>query len=170
MNLPKEKLQNGDILCCTSYGWLGKQIKRFTKSTTNHTALVIKVSNVLMVIDSQKHGTNPKTFENWLAEYGYDYKVFRYRYHNVNWGKAIRGRALAKSGVTGYDFKSLLLWQPLYLITGKWHGRSKEEAEKRMYCSEFVAWVHELPNWWTMSPECVKKFCENSNFYVLINP
>lgn len=170
MNLPKEKLVNGDILVCSSNGWLGKQIKRFTKSTTNHTALVINVSGVLMVIDSQKNGTNPKTFENWLSKYAYDYKVFRYHYGNADWGREIRKRALSKSGVTGYDFASLLLWQPWYLLTGKWKGRTKEQAEKRMYCSEFVAWVHEFPNWWTFSPGAVQDFCEKSIYFILINP
>jgi hypothetical protein len=170
MNLPKEKLQNGDILCCTSYGWLGKQIKRFSKATSNHAAQVIKVSNVLMVIESQKNGTNPKTFENWLAAYGYDYKVFRYLYHNANWGKAIRERALSKSGVSGYGFKTLFVTFPLYYLTGEWFGTSHGYAEKRPVCSQYVAWVHELPNWWTMSPGDVQAFLENSKHYVLINP
>jgi hypothetical protein len=166
MNLPKERLQNGDSLICYSNGWLGRQIQRFTKSGANHAAKVIKVSGVLMVIDSQRNGTNVKTFENWLAEYGYNYRVYRYRYANPNWGKAIRERALSKAGVTGYDFMSLFVWQPWYLLTGKWAGRKREQAENRMYCSEYVGWVDELPDWWTLSPADLERFYQNSKFWV----
>jgi hypothetical protein len=37
---------------------------------------------------------------------------------------------------TRYDFASLLLWQPLMVVTGKWYGRKGNNAEGRMYCTE----------------------------------
>lgn len=166
--ITKEKIQNGDILVCSSNGWLGRQIKRFTRSDVNHVAMAIKVGGVLMVIDSQKDGTNPKTYENWLKKYGYDFKVFRYTWANPQWGKSIREKALSKSGVTGYDFIALLWHQPRYLLTGKWKGKKGDDAARRMYCSEFVAWCHSLPNWWEMSPADVLRFCQNSENYIHI--
>jgi len=149
----KTLLRNGDILLCQSNGWLGKTIKAFTKSRYNHAAMVLEVSGVLMVIDSQRKGTNLQTFENWVKKYAYNYHVARYLFGNAPWGKRIRARAFSKTGATSYDFSSLIFWQPWYLITGKWRGRKAAKAAKRMYCSEYVAWNHELPDWWAMSPQ-----------------
>jgi len=169
MCVPIEKLQNGDILICSSNGILGRMIKLATRSTVNHVAMVIDVSGVKMVIDSQSNGTNVKTFENWKKEYGYKYVAYRYKQATPEWGKKIRAKALSKTGVTGYDFASLIIYQPLYLITGKWIGLKEEKAGNRMYCSEFVAWVFDFPRWWTYSPKDVENFLSDNEYYEKIS-
>jgi hypothetical protein len=58
---------------------------------------------------------------------------------------------MLKVGVTAYDFESLILRQPLELITGKW--REKSDKETRMYCSEYVAWVYGVKESYRMSPQ-----------------
>lgn len=37
-----------------------------------------------------------------------------------------------------YDYKNLLIHQVIRLLTGKWRGRSKSKAWKRMVCHEFT--------------------------------
>jgi len=167
-NLIKEQLQNGDVLHCSSNGFLGRCIKFLTRSKINHTATILKIDNEVFISDSQKNGTNIKTLENWISVYEYDYKIHRYNFGSPVWGKTFRYRALSKVGVTPYDIPSLLLWQPLFLFTGKWYGRTEEKAEKRMYCSEYVAWCHKIPEWWEMNPDKLfKTLTETGNFTLI---
>lgn len=166
--LIKENLCHGDVLHCSSNGILGRCIKFLTRSKINHSALVIKIDDEVFICDSQKNGTNLKTLENWVKAYNYDYKIHRYKFNNPIWGRKIRIRALSKIGVTGYDFTSLVFWQPLYLLTGKWFGRTKEKAEKRMYCSEFVAWVHSIGFWWEENPDSLFKTLDQLGTFDLI--
>ena len=170
MNVEKEHLKNGDSLICFSDGLIGKGIHLATGAYVNHAAKVIKVSGLLMVVESQKNGTNPKTFENWLREYGYDYRVHRYTKADKVWGKYIRERALSKSGITGYAFAELLIYQPIFQLTGKWYGKTGVAAEKRMYCSKFVGWVDKVPEWWTLSPKALEEYYIQSDEWTLIEP
>lgn len=147
--LRKSELKSGDVLHCTSNGLLGKLIQKFTKSRINHTALVIEVWGELFIIDSQKDGTNPRPFQEWVMKYDYKYKIHR----PLNFSNRTKYMAVSKWGHTPYDFASLFIWQPIYILTGRWHGRKEPRADGRMYCSEYVSWVFELPNWWRLSPQ-----------------
>lgn len=158
-------LQNGDILHCRSKGVLGKAIRLVSRGEFNHSAIVIKIGRQVFVADSQNNGTNLKTIEVWKKEYNYSYVIHRYIHANKDWGANFRNRALSKTGVTGYDFASLILWQPILLLTGKWFGKKGEKADKRQYCSEYVAWCHEVPNPWEMSPKKLFEWFEGSENY-----
>jgi hypothetical protein len=50
-----------------------------------------------------------------------------------------------------YDFKALLFFQLIFRTTGKWIGPTGAKAAEQMVCSEFVAWAHQLDNWWLLS-------------------
>jgi hypothetical protein len=157
-------LKSGDVLHCSSKRWLPRLIQWFTKSRINHTALVVNVLGELFIIDSQKDGTNLRPIEQWEKKYNYKYIVHRpiaFSPHQLQ-------RAIHKIGSTSYDFASLFLWQPLYIITGKWHGKSKGKAENRMYCSEYVAWVFMFPGWWKLSPQAVFEYMNDSPFFILV--
>jgi len=162
--ISKSDLRSGDVLHCTSNGILGKLIQKFTKSRINHTALVIEVWGELFIIDSQKDGTNPRPLSEWLIKYNYKYKIHRPK----NFSYREKYRAVSKWGHTPYDFSSLFIWQPLYILTGKWHGRKAPGADNRMYCSEYVSWVFEIPNWWKLSPqEAFEKMNESGKFELI---
>ena len=158
MKLKVESLKNGDILHCYSTGFLPRMIRWFTGSRVNHTALVIELFDKLYVVDSQADGTNLRTVEGWDKKYGYNYLIHR----TPLFTEEQREKALSVIGTTPYDFKSLLWYQPVYILTGRWRGRRGTDAEKRMYCSEYVAWVFDLPNWWKASPEAVKQYMSDS--------
>ena len=157
IKLEEIKLQHGDVLHCTSKSWLARTIQKMTKSHINHTSLMLEIDGAMYVIDAQKNGVNLKTLENWLENFKYTYVLHRKRKPTTQWNKGISIRALSKVGVTPYDFASLLIWQPIYILTGKWKGRTEDRADDRFYCSEYVAWVLGLENWWECSPDLVYK-------------
>ena len=148
----KKELQKGDVLSCISNGTLAKLIQKFTKSRINHSAYVIEIWNELFIIDSQRDGTNLRPIKEWERMYSYEYRVHRRVELSKEEYQRQAEKAISKSGNTPYDFKSLLWYQPRYQIFGKWKGKKDEEAEGRMYCSEFVAWVLGMENWWELSP------------------
>jgi hypothetical protein len=160
----KPQLKSGDVLHCTSNGVLGKLIQKFTKSKINHTALVIEVWGELFICDSQIDGTNLRPFEEWVKKYNYTYSISR----PLAFPDYYRERAMSKIGHTPYDLKSLFITQPIYQLTGKWVGRPEERADTKMYCSEYVSWVFNLPEWWKNSPQKVFEILSNSDVFYFI--
>jgi len=157
------QLKEGDVLHCTSNGWLAKLIKFFTKSKINHTALVLKMGYHFFIVDAQANGVNLKTVEEWSHKYKYKYIISRPRkFSSMN-----KHRAFSKCGVTSYDFMSLL-YQFWYVLTGKWVGKSNDDASKRMYCSEYVAYVFKLDKWWEKSPKDVYEMMNKSINFISI--
>ena len=148
-------LQTGDILHCTRKSVLSFLIRKATKSRFNHTATILVISGNAFVIDSQRDGTDLRPFEAWTKKYGYKYEVHRNVF--VNHSNYI-DRALSKAD-TGYDFTSLLIRKPLHLIFGRW--RKKEDETKRFYCSEFVAWCHQIERSDVMTPQDLYDYCED---------
>ena len=144
------ELKAGDVLHCRSRGFVARGIQLFTKSRINHTAMVIELYGKKYIIDSQRDGTNPRPIEEWLNKFSYQFSVHR-PVQDIDID-AVQERALSMSGHSPYDFASLLIYQPIYILFGKWKGRREEKAERRMYCSEFVAWVYEYEKWWKLSP------------------
>lgn len=166
--LEANKLMHGDILHCYSSGFLGKAIQWFTKSRINHTAIVLKINNVTLIADSQANGTNLKTLENWKKKYSYNYMIHRRKVMGAATRAHITRKVFSRMGITGYDFASLLIWQPWYIISGRWKGKKKKEAEKRMYCSEFAAWVYDVPGWWEKSPQALMDHLNESYHFNLL--
>jgi len=152
-------IKHGDVLHCYSNGILARLIRLFTRSRVNHTAIAVELLGKLYVIDSQLDGTNLRPYEEWLAKYNYDFIVDRPKeFTDEHFAKA-----MSVIGTTPYDFKSLLWYQPKYILTGKWSGHRYDEAKERLYCSEYVAWIFDLPKWWKASPEAVKQYMRKSN-------
>ncbi len=154
-------LRAGDILSCEGNGWISKGISFVTKSPITHSARIISINEILYVIDSQSHGTNPVLLEEWLAKYKYSFYV--HREHNVDI-KKLTNKLMSKSGITFYDFASLIIWQPLYILTGYWKGHTEEDADKRAYCSEFQAWGMEVPEYWKYSPVALYNYMNDRDF------
>jgi len=154
-----QNLETGDILHCYKDAFIANHIKAFTKSKYNHTATVLEIYGRLYVIDSQKDGTNIRPLTDWLKKYKYSFDVTKAHFNKRKKEEYSR-KALSKAGVTKYDYVSLLLWQPIYIVTGKWHGKKEESAQKKMYCSEYIGWLHDVPNYWEKSPQDIFRFFE----------
>lgn len=149
------KLQTGDILHCTGKGIISRMIMWATKSNFSHTAVFLEIWGQPYIIEAQKNGVNVKTLEEWQKKYNYKYIVHRnpclintHRYSI---------RAMSIVGVTGYDFISLLLRQPLSLITGRWARERK--PEDKMYCSEYAMWTHGVSGSKRMTPQDAHDHC-----------
>lgn len=156
-------MQNGDILHCSSNRLIPRLIKWATKSKYNHTAIYLEIWGQPCIVDSQKNGTNIKTYENWKQEYGYTYVVHRnpsIKEHKDE--KLMAIRIMSKVGVTSYDFASLLIRQPIRLLFGRW--KKKSNSEEKMYCSEFVAWAHSIEESYRMTPHDLYEYCVKHNF------
>ena len=162
-NLNTIQLKEGDILHCMSNGWLAKLIKFFTKSKINHTAIVLKINYNLFISDAQIKGVYPIPLQDWIKKYNYKYIISR----PVNWNERYKNRAINRWGKTSYDFLSLL-YQAWYSFTGKWIGKTKEGAKKRMYCSEYVGYIFNFPEWWEMSPANIYEYTKNNTNFVTI--
>ncbi|KAF5066668.1 Permuted papain-like amidase enzyme, YaeF/YiiX, C92 family [anaerobic digester metagenome] len=162
--LDKNTLQSGDVLHCTSERLLSRIIRKLTKGRVNHSALAIEVWGELFIIDAQKDGTNLRPISEWNKKYKYSYKIFR----PTDFSTEIRSKAISKIGSTPYDFLSLIVWQPIYILTGKWHGRGKKNAGKRMYCSEYIAWLFDFDYWWQLSPQAVYNLMEEDARFAIV--
>lgn len=160
-------LQDCDVLHCRSNGFIARAIQWFTKSRLNHTALILNIRDEFFVIDSQIDGTNMRPLDEWLKKYNYIYKITRPWF---NWNKEdIKTRALSMIGHSPYDILSLIWYQPIYQLFGKWKGKRSPEAKERLYCSEFVAWVFNMEIWWKASPEFVFKRMKERNDFVFVS-
>ena len=159
-----KKLKSGDILICKrKTGLIARLIRLATKSEWSHTALYIELNNSPMIIEAQVNGVNLKAFDNWVDKYSYEYKIMRKKSP-----MDVKDKAISKIGITAYDFESFIIRQPWRLLTGNYKNKGKKE-EKRMICSEFTAWVYDLPNWWKSLPSTQNEYLSNSESWECIN-
>jgi hypothetical protein len=146
------QLETGDILFCFSDSFMSKAIRWSTSGTYSHTALFIVIDDLPFIIDAQADGVNLRPFKEWQKKYQYKWKAYRDpELRSTFAAHRVRRRSLEKVGVTAYDFTSLFLRHPLRIITGKWNKESN--PEQTMYCSEYVAWVHDIHMGYQLTPQ-----------------
>jgi len=143
-----------EVLHCHGSGILPTLIGFFSKSYYTHSAIRVIEEGETYIYEAQANGVNRKMFKAWVEKYGYKYDVTAHEIENYQYSKM-----LSKQGVTSYDYRSLLVSQPIYLITGWWIGSRGASSTKEMYCSEYCAWVLGFPKWWTISPKSLHKLC-----------
>ena len=160
------ELKAGDILHCSGSSLISRLIMKFTKSKFSHTALVIECWGRIHIIEAQNNGVNLKNLDQWIKKYNYKYSVSR-PIEGVSNDFFIK--ASSKIGVTSYDFRSLLLYQPLYILTGKWYGSKKESGTNKMYCSEYVSWVYDFEKYWNKSPQDLFEYLSEMNTFESLN-
>lgn len=154
-------LKTGDILHCSGTSLLSRLIMKFTKSRFSHTALIVECWDRLYVVEAQNNGVNAKPFEVWRSKYTYSFEVSRPK--DIGNKKEFSIAAFSKIGATPYDYVSLLFYQPLYILTGKWKGRKNNSSEGKMYCSEYVGWLFDFEKYWEMSPQDIFEKCQEAD-------
>lgn len=159
-------LQTGDILHCKGTSLISKIIMKITKSKFSHTALVVECNGRVCIIEAQNNGVNLKSYDSWMKKYNYNYAISRPVKINK---EEFAIRAFSKIGVTKYDFKGLLMYQPWYLITGKWKGSSKEANDEKSYCSDYAGWCHSLKDYYKMSPNDINIYTNESSDFLNFN-
>ena len=162
----KTQLNHGDILHCQGNRILSKLISRFTKSKLSHSALIVVLDGIVFVADSQRNGTHLRRYEEWMEKYDYRFFISRLDCELTPVQKErITYRVFSTVGFVSYDFKSLFIKQPWYLLTGRWRVKPKHKEEKRFYCSEFVAFVIGFEDSYKMHPQMLLDFLRKEECY-----
>ena len=156
-----EHLQTGVIILhrtpasINPISWVAAAIRFFTKSKYNHVSTVVNNWRVPFINEAIEKGITATSATERLI--GQDVKILMMKGlpKEKEWAK----KANAYLGNTGYDFTSLLLFQPILILTKKWIGRKEGKADRKLYCSEYVAkLIYETYNissfkeWWTVAP------------------
>jgi hypothetical protein len=162
-------IQPGYILLYRSEKLLSKIIRFLQKCPYHHSGIVIELWGELFVAESKTHGLSVNRLHDSIRRSKIMVLKPKFEYDPIQINKFV----VPILGKHKYDIMSLLFYQFIYLITGKWIGRRDEHASKRLYCSEFVAYVfHSLFNvfhdWYKTNPRMI---FENPNFdhFVLKN-
>ena len=165
-NLDLSKLKTGDIILFrteakwNSIGtWISPIIRFMLKSYYNHCGIVINNWNQLMLNESIESGIIGNPILNKIYER--KIKILRSKTYSPNTydqEKEIAIKANSKLG-TKYDYLSIFLFLPIYIITKNWVGRIQTDSENKMFCSEYVAWIYSkiFNNYWEISPEDINK-------------
>jgi uncharacterized protein YycO len=157
-------LKTGDILHCSGKKLLSRLIKKATKSKFSHSAVFIEIWGQPYILDAQIDGVNVRPLNDWLEKYNYN--IIVHRSSNLVNEKTFAQRALTKVGHTAYDFESLLIRQPIELLTGKWV--EKGDTTKAMYCSEYIAWIYGVEKAYKFSPQDLYEWCKANFFYEIV--
>ena len=170
MMLQIQEIKTGDIGICRGKRFLSRAIMFATGSKWSHACLFYWQNGTLMVADSQKDGFNGKTFDNWVKDFDYEFKVLRSNKRSTD----IEDKIKSILGTTPYDFESLFFRQPRKIIVmtlnrfrandkQPWKDRGTGEDD-RMYCSESCAFCLGIKSAERMSPEDLNNYAELNNF------
>lgn len=120
--------------------WLSYAIRLFTRTQWNHAAIVLTVGTDILIVEAKGKGVVATHFDIWLQkDRKYSIREPRYMPDDIE-------RKIASSLGKEYDFVSLLFYQVILRITGKWIGSTGMEAQHKLYCSELVADCFNMPN------------------------
>lgn len=154
-------LEAGDILICRGNSWISKAIMKVTKGNWSHACIVADTWSQQGVIEAQSNGVNFKLWDVWQAKWGYKYEAFRF---NKEFDKhALMLRAFAKCGETKYD------WFTFFRRAfGGRKERSESKENERQICSEFVAYVWDIPEGYDITPTELHKYLTHSRRWTKI--
>jgi len=156
--MKKENIKTGDILLVASDSWIGRIIRKVTKSEWSHAGIFVWLWGELFVIEAEKKGIQLTRWDDEKYNSGKpkDKKLmYLTPIEPVN-EKQMAMSMLPYVGTRNYDYASLI-YQMIYQYTGKWIGK-KNRGEDKFYCSEFVAFIYHNKNkkyfnkWWEVSP------------------
>jgi len=155
-------IQAGFILLYKSNSFVSRMIRFFMKCPYHHAGLVVELWGELFVAESNMHGLTVNNLLDSIKKSKILVLKPKIEVDPIQINKFV----IPILGKHKYDIMSLIVYQVIYLFTGKWIGRKDEHAKKRLYCSEFVAYVYFslygiFPEWYKTNPRMI---FENSNF------
>lgn len=159
---PIFQLQAGDVINMFTpfsfkkpFSWLSFLIRKISKSTWSHSAVVIDIWGRTFICEALATGIVVCPIEEWGEEAVVNVSRAKVPVDK----KEFSSRAMSYVGHTGYDYSSLLWYQLLYQITGRWMGHTpaSKKTTATFYCSEFAAWLFEpcFPKWYETTPQKV---------------
>lgn len=134
----------------------------------SHTAVAIWHNNGLFVYEADPE-IKKTPFEEWVKNKEISIGRIPFKYYNrhgIDIDNVIT-IAISKLGLR-YDYFSLILFQLLLILTGKWFGTKNSNA---FYCSEYTSWLiylgtNLLPDWYTYNPAKSYKFFKDNGLIV----
>jgi hypothetical protein len=139
--------------------FLSLAVRAFTQFEFNHSAVVVNNQGLPFISEAIMSGIVSRPAQLHMERSKTRIMVIRPKTPVDEFLFTVR--ANSKLG-TKYDFENLFIHQPIFRTTGKWIGPTYDHAQKRMVCSEFIAWAHQLPNWWNAS---TKEIFTSGKFY-----
>ena len=167
-------IKDFDIILVSSGNWLGETIQDFIGSNINHTGIFVWLEGKLYVSEAEKRGLQLVPFEDYPKTS--KYKAFYIAKPNFDISRqqkqALKHFILKETRKHPYDFLSLVLWQPIRLITRKifkhavWLGKKGTAAGHRLDCSEWAAYVYNkffglFKKWYLADPKTI----QNADFF-----
>jgi len=151
-------IKTGDVFLSATESWLGRIIRKITKSQWSHTGIFVWLWGELFVIEAESHGIQLLKWSDEKYNNGEPKnRKLLYLTPKVKLNeKEIAMTLLPYVGTRDYDYIALLE-QIVYQYTGKWLGK-KQKGDNKFYCSEFVAFIYNkinsehYPMWWSISP------------------
>ena len=147
-----------EVLHCTGHGILPKLIGLFTASSITHSAIRIYENEEPFIYEMQKNGCTRKMQKSWEKVYGYHYKKTEHYISKFKYSKL-----KTFEGVLPYDEGTLIGSQSLYQLFGVWIGKKEKSIKDGVICSELVAYLLDVPEWWKQSPKSLYKWCSINN-------
>jgi len=156
IKINKEDLRTGDILLVSSKSWIARQIQFFQKNKWNHAGIVVEIWGEWYICESDKRGICLTKLSDYINS-NKELMICRptWSYDEKNLSKFM----MPYCGHVKYDYTSLLFYQLIYQVTGKWMGKKEDKATNAFYCSEWAAFVHHtfdegvFPHWYETSPK-----------------
>jgi len=153
-----EKIKTGDILLVATDSWIGRTIRKITKSKWSHAGIFVWLWGELFVIEAEKKGVQLTKWSDKKYNSGNPdgRKLLYLTPKEPVDEKEMAMMMLPYVGTKNYDYASLI-YQMIYQYSGKWIGK-KKKGDNRFYCSEFVAFIYNNKNekyfnkWWEISP------------------
>ena len=149
------KLLTGDIILFKPTSLIGKIICYVSKSPYSHASIIVNNWHIPAVNESQPRGIiSPPAQLRLQGE-----TILIKRYKNTMFFSEEKFAIHANSHLgKRYDFISTLFFQLIFQLTGIWIGKHSNAAERRLYCSEYVALVYNktvgiFPEWWKVDPK-----------------
>lgn len=136
-------------------------IRLATGSYWNHWAGIEVKEGKVLVMEmrgrGKKRGIRKTSYHIWLARH--KDRIFEILPYNPT-SKQLKAIDSCKN--IGYDFWSLLIWQPLFIISGMWLEPRKMQQLPYKTCSELWAHLLDLPYSYRMSPADMAAICKAS--------
>lgn len=146
--------------------WLAAAIRLFTGVRYNHAGVVVENWGTLFINEALGNGIRARPLKKYLHRPSSSYLILRPKnpYFNERFFAVTANDLLG----TKYGFKDIF-YQAWYRVTGVWHGRTEAKAANAMVCTEYVAYLHGLRQWWKYS---AKELLESKEFehYKLYEP
>jgi len=124
-------------------------IRKVTGSYWNHSALVVHKDRTDYVVESDINGVVMVPFENYTQNGIIKLSDTTFM---IEWE-----RISTKIGVAKYDFRNLIVHQTLKELFGIFITPKEGKKGEKFTCSEFVAYVLDLPKPWTYTPKQISE-------------